>query len=84
MLQFQVNAPSGAEAEKLANAAATGYVAYINDTSTMTAGGALSSLRGEASSLSNQIESLQHQMNSGATRLAGENPDSAAGQRTRR
>jgi capsular polysaccharide biosynthesis protein len=81
VLQFQVNAPSGAEAEKLANAAATGYVAYINETSTMTAGGALSSLRGEASSLSSQIESLQHQMNAAATRLAGENPDSAAGQR---
>lgn len=81
VLQFTVSVPSAAEAEKLANAEATGYVAYVNDTSTSNTGGVLSSLRSEASGLSNQIESLQHQMNSTQARLSAEDPNSAAGQR---
>ncbi len=81
VLQFQVSAPTAAEAEKLANAEVTGYIAYINRTNVSNTGGVVSALRNDASNLSNQIESLQHQINSVTAELATENPGSAAGQR---
>jgi capsular polysaccharide biosynthesis protein len=81
VLQFQVSAARPAVAEKLANAEATAYIAYVDSTNASNTGGVVSSLRKDASNLSNQIESLQHQINSVTAELATEDPGSAAGQR---
>jgi capsular polysaccharide biosynthesis protein len=81
VLQFLVSGPTSAEAEKLANAEATGYIAYINKTSTSANGGVLPSLRAEASNLASQIENLQNQVNAAVAKLANEDPNSLAGQR---
>ena len=81
VLQFQVRAPRAGEAEKLANALATGYIAYINKTGANTASGVVPALQGEAANLGKQIQSLQDQINATAARLAAEGTGSAAGQR---
>ena len=81
VLQFQVSAPQAAEAEKLANAEVTNYIAYINKTGSSASGGVLPALQQEASQLSNQIQNLQGQINSATSHLAADGATSSAGQR---
>ena len=81
VLQFQVTAPGAYEAEKLANAQATDYIAYVNKTTAQASGGAIPGLQKQSSALATQIQKLQDQINSVSDRLAGENGTSSAGER---
>jgi capsular polysaccharide biosynthesis protein len=81
VLQFDVTAPRGAEAEKLANAEVAGYIDYVNNANASSTRTAMSTLEKEAGSLSIQIQDLQSQINAVTARLASEGQGSAAGQR---
>jgi capsular polysaccharide biosynthesis protein len=80
VLQVSVSAQTLGEAERLANAVATSYVAYVAG----TANGSqqlLAQLQQEAAKLTHQILGLQHQINVTQSRLAAEKATSPAGQR---
>jgi capsular polysaccharide biosynthesis protein len=81
VLQFQVTARSGTNAEKLANAEATAYIAYVNKTGSLSNSGVLPALQQQASRLASQVDSLQHQISSATANLAAAGAATPAGQR---
>ena len=81
VLQFQVSASRSDEAEKLANAEAAGYIAYINQTGSASSTGVVAALNREHSALTGQIEGLQQQIDATTSKLSKEQPGSSAGQR---
>ena len=81
VLQFQVSAPTDAQALKLTNAMANSYIAYVGKTGTGSTSAALSGLQAEASGLTAQVKSLQGQIGTVVGRLATEPSTSAAGER---
>lgn len=81
VLQFQVTAPKASDAEKLANAEATDYIAYVNKTGSASTSGVVPALQQEATRLSNQIQGLQGQLNTATARLAADGTNTPAGQR---
>jgi len=81
VLQIQVDAAPAADAVKLADAVATGYVAYVTKLGASSTGGVVSSLQVESGQLTSQILSLQDQITAASDRLARERPSSVAGQR---
>jgi capsular polysaccharide biosynthesis protein len=81
VLQFQVTASSATDAEKLANADATAYIAYVNKTGSLSNTGVLPALQQQASRLAGQVDSLQQQINSATAKLAAAGAGTTAGQR---
>ena len=81
VLQFQVTARSATDAEKLANADATAYIAYVNKTGSLSNTGVLPALQQQASRLAGQVDSLQQQINSATAKLAAAGAGTPAGQR---
>ncbi len=80
ILQVQAHAPSGPEAERLANAVANEYIQFVTADSTKATDSAVSELQQQSSQLTNQIQQLQNQINAITTRLATEGPSSPSGQ----
>ncbi|MGO9658809.1 MAG: hypothetical protein ACLQVK_03145 [Acidimicrobiales bacterium] len=81
VLQVQVSARRADNARKLANAVASDYVTYVDNTGSEGSGNVLSGLQEEASALSKQVQDLQDQVNAAEARLATERPTSANGER---
>jgi capsular polysaccharide biosynthesis protein len=80
VLQIAVRAATMSDAERLANAVATNYVAYVAGTAN-SSGQLLAQLQDQAAGLTNQILALQKQINKADSRLAIEKPTSPAGQK---
>ncbi len=80
ILQVQVGATRSSEAETLANAVAADYIHYVDITDSTSSGEEVAGLQKQSAQLSNQIQSLQTQINAVSARLATENPNSATGQ----
>jgi capsular polysaccharide biosynthesis protein len=81
VLQFQVTAAKARDAEKLANAEATAYIAYVNKTGSASTNGVVPALQQEATQLSHQIQGLQDQINKATAQLAADGASTPAGQR---
>jgi capsular polysaccharide biosynthesis protein len=81
VLQFQVTARRDSDAEKLANAEATSYIAFVNKTNAASTGGALPLLQNQASQLAKQVQDLQAQVNKASAQLATVGASSLEGQR---
>jgi capsular polysaccharide biosynthesis protein len=80
VLEITVRARTMALAERLANAVATNYVAYIAGTAN-TSEQLLGQLQDEAAQLTKQVLALQQQINQVQLRLGGEKTTSPAGRK---
>jgi capsular polysaccharide biosynthesis protein len=80
VLQVQVSASNGNDAERLANAVATDFIGYLAQTGAESNGGILTELQKENAQLTKQILNLQAQINKVEDRLAKEDAASPAGQ----
>ena len=78
VLAIQVRAPQGTYAEELANAVASSYITYAGQLSTSSSG--VKALQQESSQLTQQVQSLQNQINTVTARIASEGAASGAGQ----
>ena len=78
VLAIQVRTPNGAYAEQLANAVASSYIKYAGQLGESSSG--ISALQQESTRLTQQIQSLQDQINTVQARIASEGAASSAGQ----
>ena len=80
ILQIQVQAPASKFAAQLANAVAASYVAYIGQLEAGSAGAAVAALQHESTLLTQQIKSLQSQIDTVTARITSEGAGSRDGQ----
>ena len=80
VMEITVRASSTIDAERLANAVATGYIAYVAKTANGSAA-LLSTLQREAASLTHTILALQSRIDAAQIRLSRERATSQAAQR---
>lgn len=80
ILQVQVRASRAADAERLANAVVTDYIRYVATSGATSTANALAGLRHESALLTQQIQSLQSQINTVSARVTVEGASSASGQ----
>jgi capsular polysaccharide biosynthesis protein len=77
VLSIQVRAPHAAYAQELANAVASSYIKYAGQLRESTTG--VSSLQQESTQLTQQVQSLQTQINTVQARIGSEGATSSAG-----
>ncbi|HTZ07849.1 MAG TPA: hypothetical protein VMB72_02185 [Acidimicrobiales bacterium] len=80
ILQIDASAPTGAQAEALANAVARQFVTFVTTTSDRTTATAVRGLQRQSAALTQQVQQLQNQIATVSSRLGTENPSSPAGQ----